>query len=838
MSGELKELVVKILGDNTDAERKIKQTGDDTQKMGKQAEASGGGFVSAAKSVLGFVGAGLAIAGVTVGVQSLVGGIIDTVKAAAESESVMAQTNAVLQSTKGISGQTAQSISDLATRLMDLSGADDEAIQGAENMLATFTQIRSAAFEPATKAVLNMATSMNGGAIPSAEQLRQTAIQVGKALNDPVAGVTALQKVGVKLTDTQKKQIETLMKHNDVLGAQKIILGELNTEFGGAAEAAGGTFAGKLAILQGKLGNVQETIGGALLPVLTKMLDKIMPIVDTLANNLPTAIAATIAAFTTLRSWIDFLITNGDMVKTVLLGLGLGIAAVTAPILVGLVPAFIAWAGVAGAAALATIVAAAPIIAIIAGITLLVIGIKLLIQHWSEVSTFLTGVWAAAVAGVQIGLSTVGQFFSDLGTQVSGFTTGVAQGAIDKFNEWKGVIAGVAGVLALIFGPSLIGAGAAAVTAGAQIAASFIASLATAGAQAVVAGAQVAASFVASMATAGAQAVVNGAKVVASFVASLITTGVQAVITAGQMLGTLIPAVIAQAVAMATAAAGGIAAAITGLIAYAAAGWAAAAATIAATWPILLIIAAIALLIAGIILLVTHWTEVSNFLSGVWNAVVKAAQVGIQVLGQWFSNLGTTIHDALMNALANAVSFVLNLIARFQSAKDQANSIIGNMVSSIVSSILSLPGRAAAGLSGLVSMATGKINDFVGLFRGGLDKVVGFFRSLHIPIPHIPLPHFSIGGSFSINPPSVPHLNVDWYAKGGIFMSPQVVGVGDVPEAVIPLNRLGSVAPSSGSGSSASGGEARFDLDGRTIVRGFMPYILDELRRAGAIKDY
>ena len=72
----------------------------------------------------------------------------------------------------------------------------------------------------------------------------------------------------------------------------------------------------------------------------------------------------------------------------------------------------------------------------------------------------------------------------------------------------------------------------------------------------------------------------------------------------------------------------------------------------------------------------------------------------------------------------------------------------------------------------------------------------------NMSFPHIPLPHLKIKGSFDLKPPglSVPSVGVDWYAKGGVFNQPAVIGVGDVPEAVIPLSKLSSILGESLSG--------------------------------------
>ena len=94
--------------------------------------------------------------------------------------------------------------------------------------------------------------------------LKSSAILVGKALNDPEKGLSALTRTGVQFTDQQKKQIETLLEHNDKLGAQKLILGELKDQFGGAAREQA-TLGEKVDVAWG---NIQEKLGTALLPLI------------------------------------------------------------------------------------------------------------------------------------------------------------------------------------------------------------------------------------------------------------------------------------------------------------------------------------------------------------------------------------------------------------------------------------------------------------------------------------------------------------------------------------------------------------------------------------------
>jgi hypothetical protein len=203
----------------------------------------------------------------------------DSINAFKESEAAMAQTNAVLKSTGGVANVTADDVLKLAQKLRDVSGADDEAIQASENLLLTFTQIRNEAgkgndvFNQTESAILDMATSMNNGAIPSMEDLNSKTILVGKAMNDPIKGLTALTRVGVNFKDGQREQIAAMVAAGDTMGAQKIILAELTKEFGGSAKAAGDTFAGAQAKAAQKIEDLQEKIGGILLPVLTDLAD-------------------------------------------------------------------------------------------------------------------------------------------------------------------------------------------------------------------------------------------------------------------------------------------------------------------------------------------------------------------------------------------------------------------------------------------------------------------------------------------------------------------------------------------------------------------------------------
>ena len=75
------------------------------------------------------------------------------------------------------------------------------------------------------------------------------------------------------------------------------------------------------------------------------------------------------------------------------------------------------------------------------------------------------------------------------------------------------------------------------------------------------------------------------------------------------------------------------------------------------------------------------------------------------------------------------------------------------------------------------------------IVRTGIDRLKSFFN-FNWSLPKIKLPHFNISGSFSLMPPRIPSFSVDWYARGGVFNSPSIIGVGEAgQEAVMPLER-------------------------------------------------
>lgn len=173
-----------------------------------------------------------------------------------EAEKVQAQLAAALKSTAGAAGLTQGQLNDMAGALQRTSTLSDEAINSAQALLLTFTKIGKDVFPEAIEGALDMSAAL-GTDLQSATQ------QLGKALNDPLKGISALGRAGVQFTEEQKGMIEALVETGRVADAQRIILGELETQFGGSAAAARDTLGGALEAAKHAFGDLLEGDNGS-----------------------------------------------------------------------------------------------------------------------------------------------------------------------------------------------------------------------------------------------------------------------------------------------------------------------------------------------------------------------------------------------------------------------------------------------------------------------------------------------------------------------------------------------------------------------------------------------
>lgn len=156
-----------------------------------------------------------------------------------------------IQTAGAQSGQTAQSMRDLASSIQNMSTFGDEAAMSMQTMLLTFNKISGETFPRTAIAVTDLAARF-GMDLTSAAKL------VGKALQDPEKGMSQLRRVGVDLSDATEELAIKMQKMGDTAGAQNIILTELEQKFSGSAAAAKDTLGGALTSLSNAFGDLFE----------------------------------------------------------------------------------------------------------------------------------------------------------------------------------------------------------------------------------------------------------------------------------------------------------------------------------------------------------------------------------------------------------------------------------------------------------------------------------------------------------------------------------------------------------------------------------------------------
>jgi hypothetical protein len=201
-------------------------------------------------------------------VKSAVNFEFPTLKASTEDaeklEVQMGQLRAAIDATGGAAGLTAEDIVKMSKDLDEATLGSAEGFRSAALQLLTFKSVGVDAFERTLAAAQDL-SSAGFGTVESAT------VQLGKALENPIQGLTSLTRVGVSFTEEQKKMIESFVRLGDVAGAQNVILAAVEGQVQGIAAAAGGGLAGAVDLVGKRMTDLRETIGGVLLPVFTQL---------------------------------------------------------------------------------------------------------------------------------------------------------------------------------------------------------------------------------------------------------------------------------------------------------------------------------------------------------------------------------------------------------------------------------------------------------------------------------------------------------------------------------------------------------------------------------------
>jgi len=232
---------------------KVSRTSSRGYQAGQQI---GTGIKNGAR--LAAVGIGILATQVALGLRSLV-----------QLEQATAQTEAVIKSTGGAAGVTAEQVRNLSEKYEALNATvGDEVIQSGQNLLLTFTAIGKDAFEPSLKAALDLSTALG-------TDLNSAITTVGKALSDPAKAMARLRRQGIILTKAEQKQIDAHLANNDALGAQSVIIAALDKRYGGSFLGKGATTAGKVAKFTDSIEDLQRSLAEALLPTLGNVADEL-----------------------------------------------------------------------------------------------------------------------------------------------------------------------------------------------------------------------------------------------------------------------------------------------------------------------------------------------------------------------------------------------------------------------------------------------------------------------------------------------------------------------------------------------------------------------------------
>lgn len=190
----------------------------------------------------------------------------------------LAQVEQGLKSTGNAAGKTFQELQDEATALQKTTlFGDEDILQNSTAQLLTFTNIANEEFTRTQKAALDLATRIGG-------DLKGATIQLGKALNDPVANLSALSRSGIQFSNEQKALIKSLVETNQLAKAQTIILDELETQFGGSAEAAA-LADGGFTQLSNSIGDTQEVLGQVITEGLQPIIKELRSFFDSLSEE-------------------------------------------------------------------------------------------------------------------------------------------------------------------------------------------------------------------------------------------------------------------------------------------------------------------------------------------------------------------------------------------------------------------------------------------------------------------------------------------------------------------------------------------------------------------------
>jgi hypothetical protein len=345
-----------------------------------------------------------------IGLIALGGMAVGALRAAEEAEVANNRLESVAES-MGLFGANTKGVTDrlkaFADETMNKIAVDDELIKSTQAQLLTFKELAATAdvaggaFDRATISAFDMAAVLGGSG-------EENAVRLGKALQDPILGLTALRRAGVLFSDEQEKSIRTFVAAGDTLSAQNMILDELETQFGGAAEATA-TDSARMSIA---FGEMAESIGTALIPILQIVTPAIVAFFDIIAQNsgVVTVLAGIFAALAVAILAVNFALNANPIVKVITL-----------------------------------------IAALAAGLVILINYLVNLYGGWDKLFKDIASWLVGFVAGFKDAINAIGGFFASVFAGLGGIARGALNGMLGFIEGYINfIIAGVNGLLGAI----------------------------------------------------------------------------------------------------------------------------------------------------------------------------------------------------------------------------------------------------------------------------------------------------------------------------------------------------------------------------------------------------
>jgi len=305
--GELTRLTASIELNNVqfksavdETKRKKKELRDSTKKTGKEVSKFGnlsrttarnvavlqgplGGVSSRLSSIASIAGSGVNPAMIAAGaaITAVSFAVYQSLQAWSAAERSQLRIQALLKSTGSAAGLTASELEDMAFRVGRDTLASTEGIRKAQGILLSFKTVQGDTFTRSIELSQDLAEVMG-------TDVSQSALQLGKALESPTIGLTALRRSGVSFTESERDLIKELESTGQVAAAQTLILDKLQSQIGGAGAGAGGGLAGRVDLLTEYWARLLESLGegapgevaGGVLDTLSAGLEKVLGLVN------------------------------------------------------------------------------------------------------------------------------------------------------------------------------------------------------------------------------------------------------------------------------------------------------------------------------------------------------------------------------------------------------------------------------------------------------------------------------------------------------------------------------------------------------------------------------